>query len=233
MLPAQTAGRERGTWVIVPALNEAQVVRRSVNELRDVFTNVVVVDDGSADATAAEAQAAGAVVLIHPVNLGQGAAIQTGIEFALSRNAEFVATFDADGQHSVQDLQTMLHALCDRDLDIVLGSRFLGRAEGMSRTRGWLLMAARAFTNLTTGVRLTDAHNGLRLMTAATARRIRIRQDRMAHASELISQIGRLGLKVGEVPVTIAYTEYSMAKGQRMSNSFRVVLELFTGWLLR
>jgi len=233
MLSKQAADYERNTWVVVPALNEAQVIRRSVSELRDVFANVVVVDDGSEDTTGEEALAAGAVVLRHPINLGQGATIQTGIEYALSRGAEILATFDADGQHHVEDLRKMLQVLCQEQPDIVLGSRFLGRAEGIGRLRRLVLKAALGFTNLTTGVRLTDAHNGLRIMTAATARRLRIRQDRMAHASELVAQIGRLGLEVREVPVTITYSEYSVGKGQRLSDSFRIVLDLFTGWLLR
>jgi polyprenyl-phospho-N-acetylgalactosaminyl synthase len=233
MLSTQAADDERDTWVVVPALNEAQVIRRSVSELREVFANVVVVDDGSEDSTGNEALAAGAVVIRHPINLGQGATIQTGIEYALSRGAEFLATFDADGQHRVEDLREMLRVLRERKPDIVLGSRFLGRAEGIGRARRLVLKAALVFTNLTTGVRLTDAHNGLRVMPAATARRLRIRQDGMAHASELVAQIGRLGLAVREVPVTITYSEYSVGKGQRMSNSFRIVLDLLTGWLLR
>jgi glycosyltransferase involved in cell wall biosynthesis len=233
MLSTQAADYERNTWIVVPALNEAQAIRRCVAELRDVFANVVVVDDGSEDATGDEALAAGAVVVRHPFNLGQGATIQTGIEYALARGAEVLATFDADGQHHVEDLQKMLHVLREEKPDVVLGSRFLGRAEGITRLRRLVLKTALVFTNLTTGVRLTDAHNGLRVMTATAARRLRIRQDRMAHASELIAQIGRLKLKVKEVPVTITYSEYSVGKGQAMSNSFRIVLDLFTGWLLR
>jgi glycosyltransferase involved in cell wall biosynthesis len=228
-----TAGLEAHTWVVVPALNEADVIRRSLAELREVLPNVVVVDDGSADATSAEALAGGAVVVRHPLNLGQGAAIQTGIEYALGCGAAYVATFDADGQHRAEDLRRMLDVLVDERLDLVLGSRFLGRTQGMSWTRSVLLRAGVLFTNLTTGVRLTDAHNGLRVMTAATARRIRILQDRMAHASELIAQIGQLQLKVREVPVTITYSAYSVAKGQTMSDSFRVLADLFVAWLLR
>jgi glycosyltransferase involved in cell wall biosynthesis len=230
---AVTAGLERVTWVVVPALNEAPVIRRSIGELRSLFPNVVVTDDGSEDATGEEALAAGAVVIRHPLNLGQGAAIQTGIDFALSRGAAYIATFDADGQHRVEDLRLMLEVLCKEQLDIVLGSRFLGRAHGMTRARSALIRTGALFTNLTTGVSLTDAHNGLRMMTFSTAKRLRICQDRMAHASEFIAQIGRLKLKVKEVPVTITYSAYSVAKGQKMTNSFRIVLDLFVGWLLR
>lgn len=224
---------EQRTWVVVPALNEAGVIRDSILGLKTVFPNVVVVDDGSDDATGKEALAAGAIVLRHPLNLGQGATIQTGIDFALGRGAAYIATFDADGQHDAKDLKRLVEVLARENVDIVLGSRFLGRTEGMTRTRSAVIRMGVLITNLTTGVRLTDAHNGMRAMTAATARRVHIRQDRMAHASELISQIGKLQLTVKEVPVTIRYSAYSRAKGQKMSNSFRILLDLVVGWLLR
>jgi glycosyltransferase involved in cell wall biosynthesis len=224
---------EQRTWVIVPAFHEAQVIRHSVAGLRAMFPNVVVVDDGSSDATGGEALAAGAVVLRHPLNLGQGAALQTGIQYAVARGAEYVGTFDADGQHRVEDLAAMLRVLERESLDIVLGSRFAGRAEGLSFARRTLLKAAVIFSNLTTGVRLTDAHNGLRVMTTAAARRIEIHQDQMAHASELVAQIGRLGLRFKEVPVTITYSAYSLRKGQRLSNGLRILSDLVAGWLQR
>jgi glycosyltransferase involved in cell wall biosynthesis len=219
--------------VIVPAFNEAAVIGPGVRDLRNRFANVVVVDDGSADATASAAFAAGAVVLQHALNAGQGAALQTGIDYALANGATYVATFDADGQHRVEDLVAMLAALQGGSHDIVLGSRFLGHAEGLPFVRRLVLKAAVLFTNLTTGLRLTDAHNGLRVMTARAARRLQIRQDGMAHASELIEQVGRLGLRYAEVPVTITYSEYSQAKGQRLSNSLLILRDLVAGWLLR
>ena len=219
--------------MIVPAFNESAIIGPNVTSLRSRFANVVVVDDGSTDVTAAAALAAGAVVLRHAVNAGQGAALQTGIDYALAHGAAFVATFDADGQHQVEDLVTMLAALQTGSYDIALGSRFLGHAEGLPFARRLVLKAAVLFTNLTTGLQLTDAHNGLRVMTGQAARRLHIFQDGMAHASELIEQVGRLGLRCVEVPVTITYTEYSQAKGQRLSNSLLILRDLVAGWLLR
>jgi glycosyltransferase involved in cell wall biosynthesis len=221
------------TWVVVPAYREGAAIRQTLADLRSVFRNVLVVDDGSEDDTAVQALAAGAIVVRHPFNLGQGAAIQTGISFALMKEAEFIATFDADGQHHVDDLLRMRDAATDLQCDLVIGSRFLGRAEGLSPARRILLKLATAFTNLTTGVHMTDAHNGLRIMTIQAARKINISQDRMAHASELIAQIGRLGLHVVEVPVTITYSAYSLQKGQKLSDSFRILADLVSGWLLR
>jgi polyprenyl-phospho-N-acetylgalactosaminyl synthase len=224
---------EDRTWVVVPAFQEGAAIGHILTDLQRRFPHVVVVDDGSSDDTAAQALRAGVVVVRHPLNLGQGAAIQTGITFALSRDAEFVATFDADGQHHVEDLSRMRDEIARGEADVVIGSRFLGSAQGLSTPRRLLLKAAVWFTNLTTGVRMTDAHNGLRIMTAAAARRINIHQDRMAHASELISQFGRLGLRTRELPVTITYSVYSIGKGQKLSNSFRILADLISGWLLR
>jgi polyprenyl-phospho-N-acetylgalactosaminyl synthase len=230
---AEQALVRAGMWVVVPAFHEQSVIGGTVRELRLFFRNVVVVDDGSADATGEQALAAGAIVVRHVLNLGQGASLQTGIDYALHRKAEYVGTFDADGQHHVDDLVRMLEVLRERRLDIVLGSRFLGRAEGMSVARHLLLRAAVVLTTITTGVKLTDAHNGLRVMTAETARRLRIVQDQMAHASEFVAQIGRLRLRFAELPVTITYTDYSLEKGQRLTNSVRILSDLIIGWLLR
>jgi glycosyltransferase involved in cell wall biosynthesis len=232
-MTAHDETRLNDVWVVVPAFREAEIIGRTVRDLRSTLPNVVVVDDGSRDSTSTNACRAGAHVVCHPVNLGQGAALQTGIEFALANGASVVATFDADGQHRVADLIKMVDILRRESVDIVIGSRFLGSTQSMPVSRRVLLQAAVAFTNLTTGVRLTDAHNGLRAMSASAARRIQLRQNRMAHASEFVTRIAKCGLTYREVPVTIAYTDYSLAKGQKASGSLHVLAELFIGWLLR
>lgn len=220
-------------YIVVPAYREAGVIAGTVAGLLSVCSNVVVVDDGSADATADCACAAGATVIRHPVNLGQGAALQTGIVYALDRGARFIATFDADGQHRPQDIATMLQTLKADGLDIVLGSRFLGQAEHLPPLRRMVLKAAVLFTRLTTGLRVTDTHNGLRVMTADGARRLNLVQDRMAHASEMLAQIAEHRLAYTEVPVTVSYSAYSLHKGQRLSGAFRVLADLVIGWLAR
>jgi len=220
-------------YVVVPAYREAGVVAGTVGALARRFPHIVVVDDGSPDATAARACQAGAVVLRHPFNLGQGAALQTGIAYALEQGAHYVATFDADGQHAVADLEKMLEALIGNRLDVVLGSRFLGQPEGLPRVRLMALKTAVLFTKATSGLQLTDAHNGLRAMTAEAARKLESTQDRMAHASEIINQIGRLELRYREVPVTIRYSEYSLRKGQKVRGSVGILVDLLVGWLSR
>ncbi|HEY0708380.1 MAG TPA: glycosyltransferase family 2 protein [Polyangia bacterium] len=212
--------------VVIPAFNESTAIQEVVATVKTAFDWVIVVDDGSADDTAARAQAAGAHVLVHPINLGQGAALQTGLEYALLRGADLIATFDADGQHCVEDIPVMIAALEKSGAEIALGSRFLGTTESMPASRKLLLKAATLFTRFTTGLRLTDAHNGMRLFTRAGARKIQIRQNRMAHASEILSQIAELEVPFVEVPVTIRYTNYSMAKGQSSFGAINIVLDL-------
>src|SRR5262249_14478570 len=180
-------------WVVVPAYNEAQVIGEVIAGLIAYFNHVVVVDDGSVDRTGERARAAGATVLRHIINLGQGAALQTGIDYVLGQGSEFVATFDADGQHNPRDLVTMLERLEESGADVVLGSRFLGSAPGMSMQRRMVLQVALLYQRMMSGVRLTDVHNGLRLIRREAAEKIRIRQNCMAHASEIIAEVVRCG----------------------------------------
>lgn len=213
-------------WVVVAAYNEAPVIGRVVADLMRHRYAAVVVDDGSTDDTGQIARAAGANVVTHPVNLGQGAALQTGIQFALGNGADYIVTFDADGQHRASDIGALLESLTTQRVDFALGSRFLGHAPAMPLARRMLLKAATWFTRRATGLQVSDTHNGLRAMTRRGASHIMLRQNRMAHASELLHQIARSGLRYVEVPVTIEYSAYSLAKGQRLSDSLRILVDL-------
>src|SRR5262249_4941898 len=177
--------------------------------------------------------APGAAVPQRPSSRGQGAALQTGIEYGLGNGADPVVTFDADGQHRCADISRLVAALAQEQVDFVLGSRFLGRSPNLPLQRRLLLKAATAFTRLTTGLALTDTHNGLRAMTRRGPAAIRLPQNRMAHASELLSQIGASGLAYIEQPVTIEYTAYSLAKGQSMRDVVFILLDLFARRLYR
>jgi len=222
------------TWVICPAFNEAAAVGRVVCELRGCGYRVVVIDDGSADATPDIAAAVGATVIRHPINLGQGAALKTGIDYAIAEGAETIITFDADGQHRVGDIAHLLAALDDQQADFALGSRFLEKSRTtIPPLRALLLKAATLFTVLTTGLRLTDTHNGLRALTRRGAAALQLRQNRMAHASEILADIARSRLCYVEVPVTVDYSEYSMRKGQRAGDFLMVLVDLFAQRLYR
>jgi glycosyltransferase involved in cell wall biosynthesis len=214
------------TYVVIAAFNEGKVIRRVVGEVVAAGWSAVIVDDGSRDDTAAAAGMPGATVLRHAINLGQGAALQTGIDYAVRRGAKHVVTFDADGQHSVEDIPELVAALATHD--VALGSRFLGKEViGVTGRRRALLRAATSISNRLSGMKLTDAHCGLRAFRAAAAPALRITQDRMAHASELLRKIQTSGLRVQEVPVTVKYTEYSTRKGQSGFQAIRILFDYF------
>jgi glycosyltransferase involved in cell wall biosynthesis len=221
-------------FCVVAAFNEGATIAGVLRGLARYCDNVVVVDDGSQDDTSAQAKLSGATVIRHPFNLGQGAALQTGLTAALQLGADIVVTFDADGQHSPEDVPPLVAALTNAKADFALGSRFLGiEAQNMPLVRRLLLRASVLFTRVTTGLPLTDAHNGLRAMTARGAACIHLRQNRMAHASEMLNQIACSKLPVVEVPVRISYTDYSLAKGQRLSGAVDVLWDLFAARLYR
>lgn len=221
-----------GTYVVIAAFNESRTIARVVEELTQKQFKVVVVDDGSRDDTRLLAFGAGATVLRHVINRGQGAALQTGISYSLKQDANIIVTFDADGQHSVDDLPAMLEPILSGRVDIALGSRFLEKNDSIPRSRRLLLGGGILFMRIISRVRLTDAHNGFRAFTAKAARHVDIHLDRMAHASEIIDQLCRSGLPYEEVPVHIRYTEYTLSKGQRSSNAIRVAADYLMNKIL-
>lgn len=215
------------TWVAIPMYNEATMIGSVVEGLLSDFPYVVCVDDGSSDDSVAVARAAGAYVVQHPINLGQGASLQTAFEFALrDPMMTEVLTFDADGQHLVEDAKGMVKKLRDDDLDVVIGSRFLDDRTTLGAAKKAVLRTAALYTRATTGMALTDAHNGLRVLDRGLVERVEIRQNRMAHASELVEQIGALKVRWSEYPTHIVYTDYSKAKGQSLLNSVNILVEL-------
>ena len=219
-------------WLVVPLYDEATVIGNVVREALLTFPKVVCVDDGSSDRSADLAEQAGAAVVRHPVNLGQGAALQTGFDYALADPAmRYVVTYDADGQHQIRDVEVMLERIRQGDVRVVFGSRFLDERTEASAGKRLVLRAAVAYTNATTGTRLTDAHNGLRVLHRDVVEQLDITQNRMAHASEIVAQIGSMrfdGAKVAyaEEPVHILYTDYSKAKGQSLWNAVNILAEL-------
>ena len=215
------------TWFVVPLFNEGEVVGDVLRELRTRYPLVVCVDDGSVDDSARIAAEAGAVVVRHPFNMGQGAALKTGIDYALrDPDMRQVVTFDSDGQHRVDDAAAMIAQRDAEGVDIVLGSRFLDARTRPGLLKRMVLRAAVWYTNLTSGVKLTDAHNGLRVLGREACEKIAIEQNRMAHASEIVEEIGRHHLTVAEHPVHILYTDYSRSKGQSMLNSVNIVIDM-------
>jgi glycosyltransferase involved in cell wall biosynthesis len=221
-------GPWRDTAVVVRVYNEGPVVGGVISELVAAGLTVIAVDDASTDGSAQEIDRAGAFRVSHPVNLGAGGALQTGFEAALLlTDAQYIACFDADGQHQLPDLLGMIEKIRE-GYDVVMGSRFLesdGPTE-MSWLRRTILRTAAKLLNRGGGVRLTDAHNGLRIVARHVAAELQLNHAGMAYASELERHLTQPAYRLTEYPVHILYTEYSKAKGQPLLNSVNILAEV-------
>lgn len=220
-------------WIVVAAYNEELRLRSVLQSLCARYRNVVVVDDGSSDRTSEIAASQPVWRLCHLFNLGQGAALQTGIDFALSRGARYLVTFDADGQHRAEEIDALVEPLRAGKVDLSLGSRFLGEAVNLPWHRYVVLKLGVLFTRIFSRVHVTDTHNGLRAMTRDAAEKMQITQNGMAHASEILDQIRRHHLRFAEVPVTIHYSDESLAKGQSSWGALRIGMQFLLGRLIR
>lgn len=218
-------------FVIVPAFNEEQSIGRVVTDLFEHgFEHVIVVDDGSSDKTRQYAEQAGAVVLRHEINRGQGASLQTGNEYALKNGATTVVHFDADGQFNPSDIKPALEFLQAHKADILLGSRFLDNRSQIPWTKKYLVLPISRFVNkFLTGLALSDAHNGFRVLSKTALEKINISQDRMAHNSDIVKQIKEYGLIFVEYPVEVKYFEY----GQGVGGGFKILQDIFTAKFLK
>lgn len=210
-------------YIVIPAYNEQSAITGVLSGLKSHgYRDIVVVDDCSTDSTAKVSQQNGAAVVRHSVNRGQGASLQTGIDYALAHGADIIVTFDADGQHSAAEIQDLLRPIQSHEAEVALGSRFLSRKSNVPLFKKLALKAGIIFTYLMSGILLSDAHNGFRALSRSAAQKIRITSDRMEHASEIVEEIHKKHLKHKEVPVTIQYTAYSRGKGQSPFEALRI-----------
>ena len=222
----------RDVWVVIPAYNEEETLANVLEAFSEENYSLLVIDDGSDDHTSNIALAYPVVLLRHMINLGQGAALKTGFDYLINQtNAKYVVTFDSDGQHNVNEIHQLIKPLMSQNYDVVLGSRFLTGRNGNNIPLSKLitLKLGVLFTRMTTKLKVTDTHNGLRGFTIEALKRIQISQNGMAHASEIISEIAKKELRWKEVQVTIEYTPYSKKKGQSIFNSVNILWDLFFG----
>jgi glycosyltransferase involved in cell wall biosynthesis len=218
----------RSTFIVVPTHNEEGVIRSTLESLLRFDYTIIVVDDGSKDHTWEIVSTYPVIALRHPVNLGQGAALQTGMIFALQHGAQVIVHFDADGQHRAEDIQSLVEPIEGDRADVVLGSRFLRKedTQAVPALKRFILRGAVLVNGLLTGLWLSDAHNGLRAFSADATRKIRLRENGYAHATEIIAEIRRLKLRYVERPTHVTYSSYAVSKGQSLWNSLNILIDL-------
>lgn len=214
--------------VVVSAYNESAVIAGVLQEILDLGHQVVVVDDGSRDATYDICLKLPVNVLRHPINLGAGAAFQTGLEYALTLpGVEAIVSMDGDGQHLASEIAALVAPILAGEVEVTLGSRFLGiDSERMPPSKRLLLRVAGLFTRWTTGVSASDPHNGMRAISRRAAATIDLQQNGYAFCSEIIHWLGRSGFSWREAPIKVRYTDYSMRKGQSIWNMFNILYDL-------
>lgn len=212
---------------VIPAYNEGKTIGLVVSEVKKYVNEVIVVNDGSTDQTALFAEEAGALVISHFLNRGQGAALETGKTAALLSGADIVVTYDADGQFVPEEILNVTKPIINNQADVVLGSRFLKSEIPFSKKI--FLGGAVFLTRMTSGLPLSDTHNGFRAFSRAAAEKIEIKQNRMAHASEILDKIAEHRLRYTEVPVTVKYFSQKVRRGQKLPDYFKILFDLFLG----
>jgi len=208
---------------VIPAFNEEKKIGLVISKVKPLVSEIIVVDDASRDQTFAEAKQAGAVIVRHIINRGQGAALRTGTKLALDREADIIIHFDADDQFQASDIPEMIAPLLAGDADAVLGSRFLGKKSNLPFLKKILIMPlARLINRAFFNIRLTDPQSGFRALNRQSASKLKIENDGMAHCSEILYQLFKNKNRVIEVPITVIYHEY----GQKLSGGFKIIKDL-------
>ncbi|AJF61417.1 TPA: glycosyltransferase family 2 protein [Candidatus Woesearchaeota archaeon] len=215
------------TFIVIAAFNEEKKIGKVLDSLlAEKCGNIVVVDDGSADNTAKIAESKKVHVLKHSLNRGQGAALKTGIDYALQEGADIIVTYDADGQFLPEDIEKVVAPVKRKEADIVLGSRFLGKAVNMPFSKKIVLKLGVLVVLLLYRIKITDSQSGFRALSRKAAEKIKLTTDRMEHASEFFWEIMRNRLKYKEVPITVIYDDYSISKGQKWTKSIELGLKM-------
>lgn len=208
---------------IIPAYNEAKHIDEVINRVRPFVDEIVVVDDHSQDETAQLARQAGVTVLSHPINRGQGAALQTGNDYALLAGADIIIHFDADNQFQAEEIPELVKPIASGQAEAVLGSRFMGKESNLPALKRQVIMPlARLINRLFFNIKLTDPQSGFRVLNRQAAEKIRIKNDGMAHCSEILHQLFSKNIKVVEVPITVIYHEF----GQKFSGGIRIIKDM-------
>ena len=218
-------------YVIVPAFNEQNVIKDIINNLLKNFSNVIVINDGSNDKTLEIINDLDIKILSHEINLGVGAAVQTGFDYVSNiPDAKAVITFDADGQHLVDDAIAMAKEILICDEGIIFGTRFPKHSKNIPKVKRIVLKLIAKITDLVTGVTLSDAHNGLKAYKVSTIKELELQFSSYSYESELITQVAKKKIDYKEMSTDIKYTSYSIKKGQKLLNGLLIIEDLLKLW---
>lgn len=217
--------------IIIPIYNESKIINAILSDPNWSKYNIIIVDDGSKDNLVINKQNYPVYLLRHSSNLGQGAAIQTGMDFSKSINADIAIHFDGDGQHQVMDIEKLVQPILNKEANVVIGSRFLSNIDHyennpLPSSKRIILKIARVVQFIFTGLILSDSQNGFRALDKKALKNIDLKENRMAHAIEIIQSCVKKGLIIKEVPVRIIYSEYSLSKGQKLFNGLMICVRL-------
>ncbi|PIR95131.1 glycosyltransferase family 2 protein [Candidatus Falkowbacteria bacterium CG10_big_fil_rev_8_21_14_0_10_37_6] len=217
---------EKNIFVVIPAYNEEKNIKNvieSIKNVNDAF-KIVVIDDCSSDSTYKIAAAANVSVLRHIINRGQGAALKTGTEYAIMKEADIIVHFDADGQFLASEISDLIKPIVAGEADIVFGSRFLGKSSNMPKLKKNIVMPlVRILQHLFFNIKTTDPQSGFRAFRSDAFTKLNWRNDQMAHCSEILYLSFKNKLKITEVPTTVIYNEF----GQKISGSIKIAKDSF------
>jgi glycosyltransferase involved in cell wall biosynthesis len=214
-------------WAIIPAYNEGKRIGQVISRTRKIVKNVVVVDDGSSDSTSAIAKKSGAIVLVHPLNLGKGAALKTGCDYAIDNGAKVLVVLDADAQHKPEDIPRFITAM--KNADMVFGCRGLNKKmPGILRFGNWGISK---LTKILYGVDIADTQTGFRAFTADAYRKIRWQSSDYSMESEMISLVGKHKLKYAKITIETLYPD--RYKGTTVLDGVKIVLNLIRWKIMR
>jgi len=214
-------------FCVIPAYHEEKNIAKVIQRVLDYVDFLVVIDDGSKDQTYTEAikiKSEKLKVLKHPINLGQGASLQTGNEYAIKQGADIIIHFDADGQFLAEEIKKVINPIIEENADIVFGSRFLEIKSDIPKFKKNIIMPmAKIFNYVFFGIKTSDPQSGFRAMKAEVTQKIKIENNRMAHCTEILAKAHKHKLKIKEVPITVLYEEF----GQKFSGGFKIIKDLF------
>lgn len=207
----------------IPAFNEEKNIGSIVAKLKNKYDHVIVCDDGSSDMTTTIASSLGACVVKHEKNLGYGSAIKTIFSEARKIDGDVLVTFDADGQHQISEIDSVLQPILENNADIVIGSRFLGKTKDLPKYRKIGIKTITGLTNMTTGSKITDSQSGFRAYSRKALHEIMPTESGMGLSTEILIKASKKQMRITEVPITITY-EGSTHSQEPISHGTAVIM---------